>query len=298
MCATKPSGMHSEVTHFFDPKVDIIFRALFTSPKWGQECLLSFINSSLMHGVSSGLKHEMIVEVEVDDANLLPEIVDGKLSILDIKAKDPKGRKYNIEMQVSSLPNMVPRVLYYWSKLYSEELKKGEEYQELTPTISIVLMNWKLSEDDKFHHVYEILERDTHERLIDHMELHFLELVKLQDLQPKDSLLAWLLFFKDPNGPWKADIMKASPGVKRAYDQLGDMENDPKMRTLYELREKSLHDINSLVGAARREGKLEGKLEGRNEALYEIVRKMKASGQNASLISQITGLSLEEILKA
>lgn len=74
---------HSTKTTFFDPKIDVIFRALFTSPKWGKECLLSFINSSLMHenalpvsedsGTHNEYHHEMIVDVEITDGSLFPE---------------------------------------------------------------------------------------------------------------------------------------------------------------------------------------------------------------------------------
>lgn len=122
---------------------------------------------------------------------------------------------------------------------------------------------------------------------------------------------------KDPNGPWKDEIMKSNSAIKKAYDQLEDMGHDPKMQALYELREKSLHDFNTSIGSARRggleegvekgvekgkaegiaEGIEKGKVEGRIETLYEMVRKMKASGQENALIAKITGLPLEEIAK-
>jgi predicted transposase/invertase (TIGR01784 family) len=42
------------------------------------------------------------------------DTADDKLSILDIKARDQRGRQYNVEMQMLA-PRVYPqRVLYYW----------------------------------------------------------------------------------------------------------------------------------------------------------------------------------------
>ena len=40
-----------------------------------------------------------------------------KLSILDIKAKSEKGKRYNIEIQITDDADYDKRALYYWAKL-------------------------------------------------------------------------------------------------------------------------------------------------------------------------------------
>lgn len=276
-----------ETFKLLNPKIDVVFRALFTSPKRGKECLLSFINSSLIR--------ETISDIEILDGTLLPEMPRNKFAVLDIKAKDAKGKKYNIEMQISAVPSMVPRVLYYWAKLYTQDLQKGEDYQELTPTISIIILNWNLlASKTKYHHVYELQERDTHDQLTDHLEIHFLELEKLRTQQSSGDLLsAWLLFFKDPNGPWKDKIMAKNQAIKTAYNELEAISHDPKIRTLYEWQEKAEHDIASRERASIEKGRAEGRM----AAIHEIARIMKAEGQNIELIAKVTKLSIKEIKK-
>ena len=61
--------------------------------------------------------------------------------ILDIKARDDQGRLYNLEMQMLATASLVQRLLYYWSKIYSQQLAEGDDYTRLRPTISICFVN-------------------------------------------------------------------------------------------------------------------------------------------------------------
>ncbi|MCF2687447.1 hypothetical protein I6E45_15820, partial [Clostridium perfringens] len=72
-------------------------------------------------------------------------------------------------------------------------------------------------------------------------------------------------------------------------------------REQYNMREKAIYDrISALENAeakGKREGRVEGKLEGKLESKLEVVRESLSQGLEVSLISKITGLSEEEILK-
>ncbi len=54
-----------------------------------------------------------------------------ELSILDIKAKGNDGKRFNIEIQISDEADYDKRTLYYWVKLYTEQLKVAEDYSIL-----------------------------------------------------------------------------------------------------------------------------------------------------------------------
>lgn len=54
---------------------------------------------------------------------------------------------------------------------------------------------------------------------------------------------------------------------------------------------------NDVLGNARMEGHAEGRAEGRAEEKSDIARKMMKCGMDMEQISQITGLSLEQIKK-
>ena len=53
--------------------------------------------------------------------------------------------------------------------------------------------------------------------------------------------------------------------------------------------------INSTAERSREEGRAEGRLEGRAQERAEIAKKMKELGVDDMVISQSTGLSLDEI---
>nr|AKF16648.1 Signal transduction histidine kinase [Clostridium perfringens] len=72
---------------------------------------------------------------------------------------------------------------------------------------------------------------------------------------------------------------------------------DSKEREQYNMREKAIYDRISALENAETKGKLEGRLEGKLESKLEVVRESLSQGLEISLISKITSLSEEEILK-
>lgn len=48
-----------------------------------------------------------------------------KKSRLDIFVETENKERVNIEIQINNKYNMINRALYYWSRLFSEQLKEG-----------------------------------------------------------------------------------------------------------------------------------------------------------------------------
>lgn len=112
------------------PKTDVVFKKLFGSIG-NEEITKEFI--SLIIG-------KEIKEISLDVSTVLErELLNTKLGILDIRAKLKDGTDFNIEMQIRDYKDMPERMLYYWSRLYSKKIGKGKMYEELTPTISILI---------------------------------------------------------------------------------------------------------------------------------------------------------------
>ncbi len=81
-----------------------------------------------------------VVEVVILDPYNERELLDDKLSIVDVKARDVAGCLYQIEIQLLTLPELTARILYGWADLYSAQLASGEDYLELKPTFAIWLL--------------------------------------------------------------------------------------------------------------------------------------------------------------
>jgi predicted transposase/invertase (TIGR01784 family) len=67
----------------------------------------------------------------------VPKLPELKLTILDIRAKNEKDEEFIIEMQAEEHEDFRKRSLFYSSKAYSEQIKKGEDYDKLKPVIFI-----------------------------------------------------------------------------------------------------------------------------------------------------------------
>lgn len=68
----------------------------------------------------------------------------------DIKARDQAGWLYNVEMQMLALAVSSPRLLYYWAKVYGQQLAAGDDYTRLWPTISLCFVNGVLFPEPRF----------------------------------------------------------------------------------------------------------------------------------------------------
>ena len=78
---------------YYDPRYDITFKKVFNNP----DLLISFLNALLP------LKDDEQVEsIEYLSPEMLPEIPDGKFSIVDVCCKDKEGRQFIVEMQMVS----------------------------------------------------------------------------------------------------------------------------------------------------------------------------------------------------
>ena len=96
------------------------------------------------------------------------------------------------------------RILYYWSKLYSNQLNKGENYIDLNKTICIILLDYELfnlKEIEKYHTTWKIIETEIASKvLIDDLEIHILEIPKFlnKTKNMENKLVQWLMFLENP----------------------------------------------------------------------------------------------------
>ena len=181
------------VRTLLDPKIDFVFKKIFGAEN-NKFVLIDFLNSAIND-------KDKIVDVELKNTDIEKEFLDSKFSRLDIKAITDKKEHVNIEIQVKNEYNMIQRSLYYWSRMYSEQIGNGENYNKLQRTICINILGFKYLDNDEYHNVYRLKEVDRNEELTDLMELHFIELPKFEeseDFDENDALAKWIEFLKEP----------------------------------------------------------------------------------------------------
>ena len=273
-----------------DPKMDFVFKNIFGSEKH-PNILISFLNATLK-------PKDLITEVEIKNTDLNKGYIEDKFSRLDVKATTNNNEIINIEIQLKNEYNMIKRSLYYWSKLYSEQLNEGEDYSLLKRTICINILNFKYLKTRMFHSVYRMKEIHTNEELSDIQEIHFIEIPKLEDgSDEKDMLVAWIEFLKNPESEKVRSLEMSVDEIREAKDELIKMSNDDTQRELYEMRAKTLRDKISALNEAERKGIKKGREEGEKNKAIEIAKSLIKLGLDKEAIAKSTGLDLCEVEK-
>ncbi|MGL4991864.1 MAG: Rpn family recombination-promoting nuclease/putative transposase [Sarcina sp.] len=237
-----------------DPKTDFIFKKIFGSES-NKSILISFLNATLK-------SKDEIKEVILENTDIEKNFIEDKFSRLDIKATTNKGEKINIEIQLRNEKNMIKRTLYYWSKVYEEQLTEGRNYSSLNRTICINILNFDYLENNKFHSMFRLKDVDTDKELTDVMEIHFIEIPKLSDeSEEKDMLAAWIEFLKNPESEKVRSLENNIKAIRDAKDELVKISSDKKQRAMYEMRQKALHDEANALYSAKEQGIEQGKIE-------------------------------------
>ena len=287
----------------FNSLNDYFVRYFFTD-KGGEKVLLDFINAVM---ISADMKTFKAVEI-LNPFNLKKHYND-KETIVDVKCITKNGTVVIIEVQLSGNSRFSERILYYWASNYSKLLKKGEGYDDLTPVISINLLNFNLNKkDSNVHSCYMIYDTKNKRLLTDHLQIHIIELKKFKfkynDL--KKDLNYWLGFFttKDMEA-YMSEIVKEKPIMEEAHKRYNNFIRSRLMMSEYEKKEIYQYDKQIMLKDERREGikegmkkgKLEGLKEGRIAEQISMAKSMKTKNLDIKLISEITGLTIDEIKK-
>ncbi len=130
----------------FNPLNDYFIRYLFTDKGSSESILLDFINSIM---INANMKTFRSVEILTPSPKAgsrlnLKKNRNLKETIVDVKCITQNGSVVIIEIQLQGNSRFPERILYYWAANYSKLLKHGERYDELTPVISINLLNFNL----------------------------------------------------------------------------------------------------------------------------------------------------------
>ena len=200
---------------------------------------------------------------------------------------------------------MAERTLFYWSKLYTEQLKPGQNFRELMQTITINILDFDLLKIKNYHSIFHLWEDHQKDYLLtDVLEIHFIELPKFRRINQdvKNPLHRWLLFMEDISPDLLEVLKMEDPAIARAESVLDWLSCDQETLRLYELREKAIHDeITRIEGAfdkGKEEGKQEGRQEGKQEGQIEMILQLltvKFGGIPAELEINLHGLAPEKL---
>lgn len=119
-----------KIYELIDLKVDYSFKKMFGSER-NKNITIVFLNAILQRTGRNSIKDVFFSKQEVGG-----EYLRDKQSRLDIVVRTQADEIINIEIQLSNEHDMIKRTLFYWSHLYTKQIKKGEGYNQLVPSIN------------------------------------------------------------------------------------------------------------------------------------------------------------------
>ena len=287
------------------PKLDVVFQALFGEVG----------NESITKGFLETILERKIDSIDLSRNPILRrEFKDEKLGVLDIIAKLDKNEICNIELQIVDKKNIIERILYYWSRLYSRQIKSGEDYKILQKAIVILITDFKIEnlEELDYHSRWKIMEDKQGKKIIltQKLEIDIIELPKIIGKEKEqDNLLDWLYFLENPKSERVTEKMKENENLKEAVKKLDNLSEDERMQRIADLRQKAIMDEKAIyekgleiglekgIQRGMEKGIEKGIMEGSQKEKIEIAKKMLDLKIDKETIAKATGLTEQEIEK-
>lgn len=276
-------------------------------------------------GMTIHIKNMLESESNQEDEN-------DKYNRVDMLAENDKGELFLIEVQNNTEYAYFQRMLFGTSKLVTEYIKKGEGYENIRKVYSVNIVYFHLGKgtDIVYHgktefrgiHNGDVLELSPFQRQkfnVDAVSDLYPEyyILKVNDFNrvAKNSLEEWVYYLNTGDVPQGAK----APGMEEVKEQLTIDRMNKMERNAYYKHLDNIVILRDNIYTERMEGRLEGRAEGREEGRAEgreegraegkaegkeegrmeerkaNAKKMKSLGIPADTISQITGLSIEDI---
>ena len=214
--------------------------------------------------------------------------------ILDIEAQSGKFKEYS------------NRALRYANALLEKSLKRGDPYDTMEKSIVVTIADGKpYKAAGRLHCVFDIREREAGVPMTDRLEFHCIQLgfvdetKPVSELSPLELVAAYLKYAgNEDKAGYTSELLEYGEGlIDMAENIFRDVTLDERAWVEKRSRELAEHTRASEIYQAREEGIAQGEASGRAERGIEMAKAMKDKGYSTDEISELTGLSSDEIKK-
>lgn len=257
-------------------------------------------NFGVLEGFLTTLLGKQIIIKKLLESESNRESEDDKQNRVDLLAEDERGELYLIEVQNESEVAYFQRMLFGASKLVTEYINRGQNYDNIRKiySVNIVYFNLGGGTDVVYHGKTEFRGIHNDEVLqLSPFQKQTFKVDAVSDLYPEYYVLKvndfnkwsrvpldqWLYFLSTAEIPHDA----TAPGLGEARKKLQLDNMSPADREAYYRHLDNVVILRDNIFTARGEGRMEG--------IKETALKMKQGGLSATQIMQFTGLSAEEV---
>ena len=222
------------------PTADLVFKRIFGREK---EIAIEFINLFIS-------PPQPVVDITFLEQEILPDLRDGKVSVVDVRCTDSNNQHFILEMQVLHHEGLLDRQLLYACKAYDKQFVSGLNYKDRQPVYLLTILEQVIfPETALWLHAFSFRHEELKDINIPGLHIRVLELgkrKKLGNFNLENATDRWMAFLSEPekliNMP-KFDI-SVYPNLMKAVEILDTSNFTPGQHRTYTNHLFAVADIN------------------------------------------------------
>lgn len=284
-------------------------------------------NKKVLEGLIGVLLKEPVTITEILESENNKYRRDDKDNRVDVKAKTGNGEIIIVEVQLTKEKDFFHRILFGTTTAINDQISIGQDYSVIKKVYSINVLYFDFGNgDDYAYHGYMEFRGMTKEGSVlsfknnnerEYVRKNASRVYAPEEVFPEYFLLRVNQFndvAKTPIEEWMAYLKDGSikenttdPGLQEARRKLAVMSMSDEERRAYREYMVSVRAAKDAYETARDDGyddgyevgwvkgRAEGEAKGRTATNIDHARKMKSLGASTDFISQVTGLTPDEI---
>lgn len=238
---------------------------------------------------------EMLLDIRIDYVKLVqsektffPDFYSKGIR-LDVYVKDGSGRSFDIEMQTVNTKNLSKRSRYYQSAIDVDNLKSGEDYEELKQSYVIFLCLFDIFGNGLPIYTFQNRCNENGSILLNDGTTKVFFNARMYDKMPTEKLRNFFKFLLD-NEPAASDFTaRIEDRIKLAKTNI-----DERRRFMTVEQEIKLYGKHKFQEGYDKAYTVAYK-ESAKETCVQNARKLKSKNVSAEIIAECTGLPVEKV---
>ena len=271
---------------YINPYTDFGFKKLFGT-ELNKDLLISFLNA-LLNG------EQEITDLTYLNSEHLGDGYSDRRAVFDVYCQLADGKKFIVEMQKAEQAYFKDRSIYYSTFPIREQAPKGTKWDyHLEDVYTVGILNFVFPDNeypaDSFVHEIKLTDVEDKHVFYDKLTFIYLEMPKFN--KTEDELLTmfdkWMFALQNLSHLLERPKALQERIFTHLFEQAEIARFTPQERREYQESIKDYWDNYSIMETSFNKGKA--------EANRENARKMKELGISVEIISQVTGLTINEV---